>query len=233
MQFFFSPDIPLSGHFTLNAEESKHCLKVLRKKAGDRIDVVDGKGNLAQAEIVHAQHHRCELKVISRESDYGKRGFLISIAIAIPKNTERLEWFLEKATEIGTDEIFPMITEKTERTGLNAARLRKILISAMKQSGRAFLPVLHEPHPFPHILTRMPDAQRFIAICGMNVRHLKDACRKGSDTLVLIGPEGDFTEKEMKQAIGSGFQPVSLGKSRLRMETAGIAACHVINLLND
>ncbi len=250
MQFFYSPDIPSSGMFTLDAEESRHCLRVLRKKISDRIEVVDGKGALYEAEIISDRNKICELKVISRKSGYGHRDFRISIGIAPTKNIERFEWFLEKATEIGIDEIQPFFTERSERARLNIARLNKILVSAMKQSGKAYLPALLEPQKFAEMMAQCipSEAGKFIAVCDPHPRplskgegspglvthpHLKDAYAKGSDALILIGPEGDFTAGEVKLAVASGFQPVSLGTSRLRVETAGVVTCQVVNMMNE
>lgn len=236
MQFFYSPGIPSSGFFTLDSEESRHCLRVLRKKIGDKINVVDGKGNFYEAEIINDRGRLCEIKILSHRRHYGKRDFKLAIAIAMPKNTQRLEWFLEKATEIGIDEIYPMLTERTERTRMNTHRLGKVIISAMKQSAQAYLPVLHEPKKFSDMMITgvVSVMQKFIAVCGIeNARHLKDAYQKGNDALVLIGPEGNFTGGEVKLATASGFTPVSLGRSRLRVETAGVAACLTINLMNE
>jgi 16S rRNA (uracil1498-N3)-methyltransferase len=265
MQFFYFPNVPASGIFTLDADESRHCLRVLRKKIGDKIEVVDGKGNLYDTVITDDKNKLCELKVMSRRSDYGRHDFKISIGIAPPKNLERFEWFLEKATEIGVDEVFPFFAERSERIKLNASRFNKILVSAMKQSGKAYRPVLQEPKKFAEMMTEglKSNARKFIAVCeahplsppqeGRQARvaisheggsegdsssytsrpHLKDVYRKGSDALILIGPEGDFSGGEVKLAIDSGFQPVSLGTSRLRVETAGVVACHVVNMINE
>ena len=235
MQFFYSPEIPLSGTFTLDADESRHCLRVLRKKIGDAIEAVDGKGNLFSAEIISDKGKLCELKITGHQKNWGRRNFSLTIAIAIPKNMERFEWFLEKATETGIEEIIPMVTEKTERAKMNAARMNKILISAMKQSGIALLPLLHEPKKFSEIVsTDFPAAQKFIAVCDWQseLKHLKNLYQKGSDALILIGPEGDFTHDEVQLAIRKNFQPVSLGKSRLRVETAGVVACAGIAWMN-
>lgn len=248
MQFFYHPDAPASGIFSLDSEESRHCLRVLRKKAGDTIEVVDGKGALYETEIISDRNKICEVKVISCKSGYGHRDFRISIGIAPPKNIERFEWFLEKATEIGIDEIHPFFTERSERTRLNIPRLSKILVSAMKQSAKAYLPALHEAKKFEEMMVGgvASKAGKHIAVCdplphplskenpgiGANP-HLKDTYEKGSDALILIGPEGDFTGGEVKLAMASGFRPVSLGSSRLRVETAGVVACQVVNMMNE
>ena len=233
MRFFYCPDITESGVSRLNPEESKHCFRILRKKISDTIEVVDGKGNLYQAEIISDKNKSCQFKIISHTRDYGKRGFRLSIGIAPPKNVSRFEWFLEKSVEIGIDEVYPVISKRSERTNMNSLRLSKILIGAMKQSARAYLPILHDPYGFAELITidEQQPKQKFIAVCSMeSLPHLKNVYQKEKNTLVLIGPEGDFTDEEVQLAIERGFSPVSLGNSRLRVETAGIVACDVINL---
>ena len=232
MQLFYSPDASPST-FTLDADESRHCLRVLRKKTGDHIDVVDGKGNLYHAEITGDKGKLCEMKTISVEKEYCKRHYKVSVGIALPKNNERFEWFLEKATEIGIDTIYTILTKRAEKKKVNLERCRKIIISAMKQSGKAYLPEIKEPTKLSDIIS-ISEKQKFIAVCGMeDIQHLKDAYQKGMNALVIIGPEGDFTEEEVDLSIANGFVPVSLGRSRLRVETAGVVACHAINLLNE
>jgi 16S rRNA (uracil1498-N3)-methyltransferase len=196
---------------------------------------VDGKGSLYHTEIISDKDKLCELRVMEHKKNFGKRDFKVSMGVALPKNVDRFEWFLEKATEIGVDEIYPMLTERSERIRLNTERLRKILVSAMKQSGKAYLPVLREPRKFEDMLMTglMTDLQKFIGVCEDNIPHLKDVCDKRRDALVLIGPEGDFTKEEVKQAAANGFKAISLGKSRLRVETAAVVACHIVNLLNE
>ncbi|MDZ4843914.1 MAG: 16S rRNA (uracil(1498)-N(3))-methyltransferase [Chitinophagales bacterium] len=235
MQYFYFQTIESTGSIMLDAEESRHCLRVLRMRVGDRVEIVDGKGNLYHAEIISDKDKLCELRVHEHKKHFGKRDFKISIGIALPKNIDRFEWFLEKATEIGVDALYPMITEHSERTKLNTDRLRKILVSAMKQSGKAYLPALHEPRKFQDMLLTglMTDLQKFIAVCEDHHPHLKAVCEMKKDALVLIGPEGDFSKDELKQAEANGFKAISLGKSRLRVETAGIVACHVVNLVNE
>lgn len=235
MQYFYAPQAEPSDIIILDAEESRHCLRVLRLRTGDRVEVVDGNGNLYHAEIISDKGRQCELRIVECRKHFHQRDFKISIGMALPKNRERFEWFLEKATELGIDEVFPLLTERSERSKLNAERLQKILISAMKQSGKAYLPVLHEPQKFQDMLLTGAgnSLQKFIAVCEENLPHLKDVAERKKDALVLIGPEGDFTEDELKRARANGFQAISLGKSRLRVETAGIASCHILNLLND
>ncbi len=234
MQTFYQPEIFSTEIITLDADESRHCLKVLRMKRGDTVEVTDGKGNLFTTEIINDREKLCELKIISQKKNYGKLEYKTAVGIALTKNIDRFEWFLEKATEIGIDTIYPMFTERSERSRLNTDRLRKIIVSAMKQSGKAYLPQLHEPRKFQEMMLVgfMTDLQKFIATCESGLPHLKDSYLKGKNSLMLIGPEGDFTENELHQAKSNGFEPVSLGNSKLRVETAGIVACHLIQLTN-
>ncbi len=235
MQLFYSPSAD-SDIITLDQDESRHCLKVLRRRVGDKVEVVDGRGALLTTEIVNTAKGVCELKVLCRTKDFQKKDFSVSIAIAPPKNIDRFEWFLEKATEIGIDNIYPLITEHSERTRLNIDRLMKILVSAMKQSGKAYLPVLHEARKFKDIFGSgvLPEELKFIAVCNReNLPHLKSLYQKGKDAVALIGPEGDFSNEEIEMAEASGFQPISLGPSRLRVETAGVVACYILNLMNE
>jgi 16S rRNA (uracil1498-N3)-methyltransferase len=233
MNLFYAPSI--SGNsWHLDPEESKHCTRVLRLKKGDTIHLADGRGNLFAAIIASDDPKRCRVEVVSVKKEYEKRDFHLHIAIAPTKNTGRFEWFLEKATEIGIDEITPVFCHHSERIRLNNARLEKVLVAAMKQSLKAYLPLLHEPVDLAKILAMPFPGQKFIAWCGEGtVSHLKNTYRKGSEALVLIGPEGDFSPEEIDEAKKNGFVPISLGKSRLRTETAGIVACHTINLVNE
>lgn len=234
-KLFYTPD--LQGNvtsYTLPEEESQHVIKVLRMQAGERIHLINGKGGLFEAEIVNPHPKRCELKILSSEVEFGKRNAYIHIAIAPTKMNERLEWFLEKATEIGIDEITPIICRFSERKELKLARLEKILVAAMKQSVKAYLPKLNEACTFEQLIKNTTASQKFIAHCYEEDKHLlQEVYKKGSDVLILIGPEGDFSPEEIQQAIKNGFKPVSLGSSRLRTETAGVVACHTVNLVNE
>lgn len=237
MHLSYTPDIdPSSTHYTLSEEESKHCVRVLRMKEGDRIRLIDGRGNFYDAEIADANPKRCAVNVLSSAADKAKRSFHIHIAVAPTKNTDRLEWFLEKSTEIGIDEITPMECEHSERAVVKTDRLNRVITAAMKQSIKAFHPQLHELEKFRNVVERSKsfEGQKFIAHCGPGEKQpLKDAYKKGSNVLVLIGPEGDFSVDEVKLATSNGFVPVSLGSSRLRTETAAVMACHTINFLNE
>jgi 16S rRNA (uracil1498-N3)-methyltransferase len=238
MQLFYIPNLnPQEPYAIMDEEEARHCLKVLRKKRGDRIQVIDGKGHMYEAEIAGDEVKNCQVRIIAELPDEQARSFKLTIAIAPPKNTDRLEWFLEKATEVGVDKVIPLYTERSERRKLNVDRLAKIMVSAMKQSGKTLLPALEQPVALDKLLPQLKDdegSQKFIATCFGNERpHLKDIYKRGSNAVILIGPEGDFTEKEAELAQKNGFMPISLGRSRLRLETAGIAACHIVNLLNE
>jgi 16S rRNA (uracil1498-N3)-methyltransferase len=236
MQLFFS-EIILDNVITLDEEESKHCTKVLRKKVGDTIEVVDGKGNYYTATIAEDNFKAVMAVVKSTTKNWRVKNYKIAIAMALSKNPDRFEWFCEKATEIGVDEIFPVVTERTERRQFKPERIHKILLSAMKQSGKALLPKLHDVVDYSMLIKqsgKYNHYQKFIGWCETDEgKHLKHLYEKGNSTLVLIGPEGDFTKQEVDMAIARHFQPVSLGHSRLRMETAGVVACHIVNLGNE
>jgi len=234
-KLFYTPDyLGETETYVLPEEESQHAVKVLRMHAGEFIHLVNGQGGLFEAEIVNPHPKRCEVKIVNSEYEYGKRTFHLHIAIAPTKMNERMEWFLEKATEIGIDEITPVICRYSERKELKLPRMEKITVAAMKQSVKAYLPKLNEPCSFEQLLKNSKASQKFIAHCYEDEKILlKEAYVKGLDVLILIGPEGDFSKEEIDQALNAGYNPVSLGNSRLRTETAGIVACHIINMLND
>lgn len=226
----------------LNEEESHHCVKVLRCAIGDAIQVMDGKGNLFNCAIEIANHRRVAVR-IKKKIESAKPKYNLTIAIAPTKNIDRLEWFLEKATEIGISRIIPILCDNSERKIIKNERLEKVLVSAMKQSMQTYMPVLEELTTVSELLARyasVPNSsvntstQKFIAHChNMPKVALKTACATDKDVLILIGPEGDFSEKEVEKAILAGFKTISLGQSRLRTETAGIVACHTVNLVNE
>jgi 16S rRNA (uracil1498-N3)-methyltransferase len=233
MHIFYTPD--LSGNiYTLDETESKHCVRVLRLEQGDEIILVDGRGGFFTAEIVDANPKRCAVKVIMSEVNSVQRNYQIHIAIAPTKNMERMEWFLEKATEIGIDRITPLLCRFSERKEIKNDRLDKVMISAMKQSLKATLPQLDPLTRFSDFIARPFEGQKFIAHCDDQHRDLlKRMIVLNQNYLILIGPEGDFSSEEIEGALMAGFHPVSLGDSRLRTETAGVVACHTFNLLND
>jgi len=234
MDLFYSTDIRNLLIF-LPEEEARHAVQVLRHQVGDAIGVIDGKGGFYEATIIEVGKKKCVARVEREQQQYQKRPFFLHIGIAPTKNIDRFEWFLEKATEIGIDAITPLLCEHSERRKLRNDRLEKILLAAAKQSQKAYLPLLNELTPLEKFLTDAAvTSQRFIAYLGEDVKGtLKENYRAGQSVTILIGPEGDFSGEEIRRALACGYQGVSLGNSRLRTETAGIVACHTINLLNS
>ena len=233
MQLFYIPEIKGSA-VTLDPDESKHAVKVLRMDSGDRVQIVDGKGGFYEAEIADAHHKSCTLSIIEKQTDFGRKDFHLHIAIAPTKNIDRFEWFLEKCTEIGIDEITPLLSEHSERKVIKPERLEKILVSAMKQSVKAYLPKLNELTTFSDFLQKNIQANKFIAHCNEGEKiHLKNAVRPSQNVVILIGPEGDFSPEEVTEAKQHSFTEISLGDARLRTETAGVVACHIVNLANE
>ena len=234
MHLFYTPDIEHSHpQYFLSEEESKHCIRVLRLEAGDEVQLIDGRGSLYIAQIKDAHPKRTILQVISVQQKYQERNHYLHIAIAPTKNIERLEWFLEKATEIGIDEISLVICKRSERKEVKTDRLNKIITSAIKQSLKAYHPTLNEPETLAKLLSRNFDGQKFIAHCNEgNKSTLTESIELNGKYLILIGPEGDFTPKEIDEALNNDFKPITLGESRLRTETAALEACFEINFLN-
>jgi 16S rRNA (uracil1498-N3)-methyltransferase len=233
MQVFYTPDIQKIT-YTLNPEESKHAIKVLRMEAGDEICMIDGRGGLYYGIIDEPDAKGCVIRVIEKIEQYGRRNYSLHLAIAPTKNMDRMEWLIEKATEIGFDEITPLLCQRSERKSLNKERLEKIILSAMKQSIKAYMPVLHPMTRFHHFIEKTEEGTKLIAHCIETPKpSLKSKVAGKQKFVVLIGPEGDFSQEEVDQAKLKGFEEVHLGKSRLRTETAGIVACHVISLMKD
>jgi 16S rRNA (uracil1498-N3)-methyltransferase len=233
MQLFYTPDITDSPIYYLSEEESKHCIRVLRLELADHVQLIDGRGGLYEAEIVDAHPKKVALKLLTRQLDYAKRNHYLHIAVAPTKNIERLEWFLEKATEIGIDEITLINCQRSERKEAKAERLNKIITAAIKQSLKAYHPKLNDITPLQKLITQPFDGQKFIAHCEPGDKlELSKAIKPNGRYLILIGPEGDFTPKEIEDALQNGFEPITLGNSRLRTETAALEACFEINFLN-
>jgi 16S rRNA (uracil1498-N3)-methyltransferase len=233
MHIFYTPFLQ-SDEIVLNEEESKHCVRVLRLQEQDTVYLIDGVGGFYDARITDANPKRCKVIVHQKHKEYGKRNYQITIAIAPTKNIERFEWFLEKATEIGIDRIIPIICHQSERKIIKPERLNKIIIEAIKQSKQAYLPVLEEICSFNSIVKKSAFDSKFIAYCSEEQKlNLKDALKPGDNSLILIGPEGDFSKEEISSAFKNGFQGISLGNNRLRTETAGVAACHTVALINQ
>ncbi|MGM9837566.1 MAG: 16S rRNA (uracil(1498)-N(3))-methyltransferase [Paludibacteraceae bacterium] len=232
MYLFYTPDI-LTSH-CLSEEESGHCVRVLRYGRGDEILLTDGRGTTYNARITNPHPKHCEFEVLSSEKQARTHDFYLHIAIAPTKNIERLEWMVEKCTEIGVDEITPLLCRFSERKTLRTDRLEKIILSAAKQSLTPYLPKLNPLTDFETLIAQTEQEQKFIAHCYKeDKRELRDEIQRGRSVCVLIGPEGDFSEEEIHHAFARGFVPVSLGKSRLRTETAGVVACHTAILMNS
>ncbi len=234
MQLFYAPDIDNeTNEFTFDKEESKHIVKVLRKLEGSILHITNGKGFLFICEIILASEKKCVVKI--NESQFTEaRNFRIHMVVAPTKMNDRYEWFLEKAAEIGVDEITPIICDHSERKIIKTERFDKILISAMKQSNQMYLPVLNEPIKLTDFLSKEISGQKFIAHCEETEKvELKDRIEKQQHYTLLIGPEGDFSTNEINKALASGYLPVALGNTRLRTETAAIVGCHTFALLNN
>ena len=217
----------------LSEEESRHCVKVLRHRAGDIVHVTDGAGRLYDCKIVKADARGCELEVVgSKEVGGGKP--TVHIAVAPTKNNDRLEWAVEKMTEIGVTKITPLICERSERERLRIDRLEKIVIAACKQSLKCVLPEVSEPTTFEDLIESTTEEERFILHCGDTPKpHLFEAFTAGRSAIVLIGPEGDFSPTEVKRAIEKGYKECTLGEERLRTETAAVVADNIIALKNQ
>ena len=232
MHVFYTPDIQTRAE--LPEEEAQHCIRVLRLNIGDQITLTDGKGYFYRAEISAATNKRCMVNILETTYQEPLWNGHLHIAMAPTKNMDRTEWFAEKATEIGFDELTFLNCRFSERKVIKIERISKILVSAIKQSLKARLPQLNEMTDFNKFITQPFKGQKFIAHCYEGEKPLlKDVFHKGEDALVLIGPEGDFSEEEVQKAIENGFIPISLGKSRLRTETAALVACHILNLQNQ
>ena len=233
MNVFFLPDAQL-GTISFPEEESKHIVKVLRMKEGDRFCVTNGNGSLFDAELIDAHPKRAAADLSNQRSGYDIKDFKVTIAIAPTKLNERTEWFLEKATEIGIDEVKLFSSYHSERRVANVERFKKIVVAAMKQSVKSKMPVVEEMVSFDKLVKQSYDGQKFIAWIDDDVKEqLCDLYKKGENAIVLIGPEGDFSKEEVELAKQNGFVPVSLGEARLRTETAAVVACHTIQLINQ
>ena len=232
MHVFYTPDIDTCSE--LPEEEAGHCLRVLRLGVGDEVMLTDGKGFFYKAVISAATGKRCQVKVVEKiEQEKFWKGHL-HLAMAPTKNMDRIEWFAEKATEIGFDELSFLNCRFSERKVIKTERIEKIVVSAMKQSLKARKPIVNEMTDFAKFMQRDFQGQKFIAHCYEGEKPLlKEVLKPEEDALVLIGPEGDFSPEEVQKAEALGFQPISLGKSRLRTETAALVAVHMMNLFNS
>jgi 16S rRNA (uracil1498-N3)-methyltransferase len=235
MQLFYTTQF-VDRTAILEDEETRHLVQVLRKKTGDTLHLTDGLGRLMTAEIVEIGKKNATLQIITETRAHNKPSFELHVAIAPTKNIDRFEWFLEKATEIGITEITPIFCQRSERNVIKPERLKGILLSAMKQSLKTYLPILNPATDFSGFLKKntKDGAQKFIAYCNdPQTPFLGNVYTKGENALICIGPEGDFSEKEVDAAKTQGFLGISLGKSRLRTETAGVVAVHTVGFINE
>ncbi|WP_369753606.1 16S rRNA (uracil(1498)-N(3))-methyltransferase [Flavobacterium sp. WC2409] len=234
MQLFYNPNIDATTeNFSFDKEESKHIIKVLRKKDTDILYVTNGLGDLFETEITLASDNKCTVKIISATKKAPSKVHL-HLAVAPTKMNDRYEWFLEKATEIGVQEITPIICDHSERKVVNQERFDKIILAAMKQSNELYLPKLNNAITFKEFVKQKNEGLQLIAHCEeTDKKSLKSVLKPNENLTILIGPEGDFSEKEIALAIASEFIPVTLGTTRLRTETAAIVACHSVAFFNE
>lgn len=234
MNIFYCPGAELNAYCELDETESRHVATVLRKREGEELYVFDGAGNLYDSRIQNIDKKSVTVKVVRLIEAQAETTTSLHIAIAPPKNIERLEWFAEKVTEIGIGEITPLLCKHSERKELRADRIEKILLGACKQSLKYRIPRLNPMIKLADFVHARPEGEmRFIAYCDEKAKHLKQAYAAGKPAVILIGPEGDFTREEVLLAEKNGFKTVGLGKSRLRLETAGVYAATVFNLTNE
>lgn len=235
MQLFYNPDISEdTENFFFDKEESKHIIKVLRKKEGDNLFVTNGLGFLFKTEIILASDSKCQVKIVSSEKSNPLK-YKLHLAVAPTKMNDRFEWFLEKATEIGITEITPIICDHSERKIIKTDRFDKIILSAMKQSLQYYLPKLNEPISFKDFIKQQKnEGFNLIAHCEeTDKKSLKEILKPNENVTILIGPEGDFSEKEINLALENYYIPVTLGNTRLRTETAAVVACHSVVFANE
>jgi len=234
MQLFYNPDIDeTTESFSFDKEESRHIIKVLRKKDSDILHVTNGLGLLFETEITLASDNKCIVEVLSIKKSPEPK-FRLHLAVAPTKMNDRFEWFLEKATEIGIQEITPVFCDRSERKVINLERFEKIILSAMKQSNETYLPKLNEAISFKEFIKQKNEGLQLIAHCEeTDKKSLKEVLKPNENVTILIGPEGDFSDKEIALALENNFKPVALGNTRLRTETAAVVACHSVVFFNE
>ncbi len=234
MQLFYAPEISLP-RYTLPEEESKHCVRVLRMSVGDELHLTDGKGNMYRCKVVSDNVKRCEVEVVETWPEYERMSYGLTMCVAPTKNIDRFEWFLEKATEIGISEVYPLECDHSERRQIKLEREEKVITAAVKQSLKAYHPVLHDLTSVRDIIAMDFEGEKYIAHCDSSFGerpYLGNLVKKGANTLILIGPEGDFSKEEINFALQNGFKAISLGRERLRTETAAVVATTVVATIN-
>ena len=234
MQLFYAPDIT-PPEYTLGEEESKHCIRVLRLSEGDRLHITDGRGTMYECEVAVADARRCTVRITSATPEFEKMPYRLVMAVAPTKNIDRFEWFLEKATEIGVSEIIPLECAHSERRSIKTERENKVITAAVKQSLKAYHPILHELTPFRKALAMPFDGRKFIAHCDSPIdekSYLPSVLEAGGNAMIFIGPEGDFSPEEIAEAVKAGCTEITLGHQRLRTETAAVVAVTMAAVTN-
>lgn len=219
----------------LPESDSQHCIRVLRMKCGDKVEVVDGKGNRYVCEITDANPKRTRVEILTSESVEKENEHRICVAVAPTKHIDRMEWLVEKLTEIGIDRIVPLQCERSERKEIKRERLEKIAVAAMKQSLRCHLPEIDEMRKFKDVANEFEGFKKYIAYCDESIerKELTEIFEPGCDSVIMIGPEGDFSSEEIRMSLAQGWQPVSLGKNRLRTETAALSAVNAMHVIDS
>lgn len=233
MHLFYTPGIGKEDLYQLNEEESKHAVRVLRLNIDDEVWLTDGKGTMIQAKLIDNHPKRCNLQILKRIADYDKRNYRLHMVVAPTKNISRFEWFLEKATEIGVDEITPVLCEHSERNSVKIERLNKVITAAVKQSLKAYHPKLNPLKKFGDVLRENKDAKMLLAWCNATEEdRIEKFAETKEDIIIFIGPEGGFSEREIEEARNADVELVSISSSRLRTETAAMVACHSLAFIN-
>lgn len=237
MQLFYAPEITLP-RYTLTEEESKHCIRVLRLGVGEAICLTDGRGTLYHGTVADDHPKRCVVEIVRTEEHFEPLTYHLTMAVAPTKNNERYEWFLEKATEIGVSRFIPLESDHSERRVFKAERSEKVITAAMKQSLKAYRPQLDSLTPFRALIQAPFEGRKFIAHCDTALspegkRYLASTLQRGEATLILIGPEGDFSPEEVAAAVAAGFEEITLGSQRLRTETAAVVAVTMVAVVNN
>lgn len=234
MQLFYAEHIKENAkHFVFDKTESRHIIRVLRKGAGDPVHIADGKGREYQCVITEPNDKRCQVEIIRVVKHNKQWNYKLHIAIAPTKMNDRIEWFLEKATEIGIDQITPIICDHSERKVIKTDRMEKIVVSAMKQSLKFHLPIINPMCSYKEFVSRHSEEEKYIAHCEDRNQNLLKNVIQSDNILILIGPEGDFSSNEIDLAAKYGFTQISLGESRLRTETAALVACNTVSILKQ